>query len=102
MFLNNTLTKVEMTETDAGMGYKKKAFVETTDIYPVDRQPYSPGLAKKQYGLSEDGIMFRCFTEKAGLKTGDYITCDNAFFIVLLAHDWENHSEIVLGVFKDG
>lgn len=102
MFLNNTLTRVIPKEIDIGMGYTKLEMTPTYDIYDTDRQPYSPQLARKQYGLSDDGVRYRCFTTKKGLKAGDYVACEGLFYLVLLANDWENHTEIILGVFKNG
>jgi len=102
MQYNDMLIRVKIHERNTGMGYTKKSFRKTGDIYKVDKQPYSPELAKKQYGLSDENIKYRCFTEKQGLKAGDYVSCKSLFYLVLLAHDWDKHSELILGAFKNG
>lgn len=102
MYLNSVLTKLDKQEIDTGMGYNAPVFIETEEEYHVDRQPYSASLARKQYGLTEEGVIYRAFTQKKGLKTGDYVKCAGDIFVVMLVNDWENHSEIVLGVAKDG
>lgn len=102
MYTNDSLTKLSVSEKDAGMGYKQKIFRKTGLTFPVDKQPYSAVMAKKEYGLGDEGIKWRCYTQKKGLANGDYVQCGKERYVVLLVNDWENHSEIVLGVFKDG
>jgi len=102
MYVNGVLTRLEITEKDAGMGYIEREYTSSGETYPVDLQPYSKELAKKDYGLSEEGVVYRCFTEKRGLVLGDYVSSGDIPYHVLFVHDWENHSEIILGLIKDG
>lgn len=102
MFTNNSLIKLKTINKDTGMGYSGKGFRKTFLTFPVDLQPYSSELARKEYGLSAEGIKWRCYTQKKGLVNGDYVQCGVERYVVLLVNDWENHSEIILGVFKDG
>jgi hypothetical protein len=107
MYVNAVLVKVSPSSADAGMGYKKRLFRKVGAEFAVDMQPYSPEMARKAYGLEDAGVVWRCFGSVRGLKAGDYVRVESGAvpkekYVLLLVHEWEGHTELVLGVFKNG
>jgi hypothetical protein len=102
MYFNDTLNLLTVSEKDAGMGYTKKCFRKYGEPFAVDRQPYSPEMARKEYGLDDSGARLRCYTKRKGLTDGDYVRLGNGDkFVILLVTEWERHTELILGVFKE-
>jgi len=103
MFVNGAFYKEHVTFRDGeGEGYGKATYRRTGEPFLADAQPYSPAAAKREYGLNDDSVRYKAFTVRRSLKTGDYVryTKTREHLVVLMVHEWENHTQLILGAVK--
>jgi len=111
MFTNAVLTRVSPSARDEGSGYKKLLFRKVGEPFAVDMQPFFPGLGadgkKTAHGLDTGNVQYRCYTLQRGIKRGDYVRVESGAapkekFLVTEVNEWENHTRLILEVFKNG
>jgi hypothetical protein len=104
MYFNTALIRLKPTETEAGMGYVNRTFdIKDGRSVRCDKQPYSSEAAKKEYGLDVSNVMWRVFIQpKHNIAVGDFLRfiAEETVYTVVMAHRWENHTELVLATVK--
>ncbi|WP_458788351.1 hypothetical protein, partial [Vallitalea sediminicola] len=72
-------------------------FVESGDGFAIDAQPYSSQTAQEEYGIQKDNIRYRCFSDNPiPMEEGEYIRVSDENYRVVLAHEWDYHTEFIL------